>query len=147
VSDSPERDLEVFLAALPARKRKEFELGLTSLTEDELAEWYRCPIDPFDGLIQEYERLLQRIPAKWRAYRKRKKREAHWYANTLVPKGSAGRPRKDGLAQEAAELQQRDMNFPQISAELNKRYGKDTTTPAAIPKLIKRFLARTKSSA
>jgi len=64
-----------------------------------------------------------------------------------MPRGKPGRPRKDALAQEALELQQRGMNFPQVAAELKKRHGEEVTTPAAVPKLIKRFLARTKSSA
>ncbi len=73
-----------------------------------------------------------------------------WYRHTPgleIKKGKPGRPRKDALAKKAVELQHRGMNSPQIAAELNKRHGEGTTTPAAIPKLIKRFRARTKSNA
>lgn len=146
MSHNPEKELEEFLASTPAWMQRCLLTGFGSLNHDEIREWSNNLDEDF-RLTKEYERILQQIPAKWRAYRKRLKAEAQPLIQSLVPKGKAGRPRRTALAQEAVELQQRGMNFPQIAAELNKRHGKDTTTPAAIPKLVKRFLARTKSSA
>jgi len=144
MSNDPEGELEQFLVTLPACIRKEFESGAPSLTQDDLYEW--CKVDPatHHRLLEEFQRLLRCIPAKWRKYRAR---ESKANAQLMFPANPSGRPRMDTLAQEAVELKRRGMNSPQIAAELNKTHGKDTTTPAAIPKLIKRFLARTKSSA
>ncbi len=144
MSNNPEGDLEQFLATVPACIRKEFESGALSLTQDEVYEWSKVDLAVRLRLLEEYQRLLRCIPAKWREYRAR---ESKANAQLMFPANQSGRPRKDTIAQEAVELQQRGMNSPQIAAELNKRHGKDTTTAAAIPKLIKRFLARTKSSA
>jgi hypothetical protein len=146
VSHNPEKELEEFLASIPAWMQRCLLTGFGSLNQDEIREW-SINLDEDLRLTKEYERILQQIPAKWREYRKRLKVEAQPLIEILVPKGKAGRPRKTALAQEAVELQQRGMNFPQIAAELNKRHGEDTTTLAAVPKLIKRFFARTKSSA
>jgi hypothetical protein len=149
VSNDAEKDLSAFLAALPAYKRKQFEQGLSSFTQEEWnqwIEWMAAAPEQFDELWQEYSRLLQRVPAKLREYRKRMMREnGRSLTEAILPGIPAGRPRKDALAKEAVELKLR-MNVPQIATELNKRHGKDTTTPAAIAKLIKRYRARTKSN-
>jgi hypothetical protein len=75
VSRSPEADLEEFLASLPTYKRKEFEQGLSSLTQDEKNEWLSDikanNAEKAAELWQEYVRLLQRAPAKLREYRER----------------------------------------------------------------------------
>jgi hypothetical protein len=47
-----------------------------------------------------------------------------------------GAPRKNAIAEQAALLRERGMNFPQIAAELKKR-GIETT-PDAVRKLLKR---------
>jgi len=152
VSKSPEEQLEDFLASKPDWMRRYLQTGIESMTQGDFSEeskWDKNHDDVFKlAVTRDYERILQQIPARWKAYRKRQKRENQWFVNEfLVTKGNAGRPRKDALAQEAVELHQRGMNFPQVAAELNKRHGKETTTPTAVSKLIKRFLARTKSSA
>lgn len=142
----PEKQLEEFLASKPDWMRRWLQLGADGLTEIEVSEWARNR-DEVNRATEEYEQILQLAPAKMRAYRKRLQDEARAFADKfLVPKGKAGRPRKDDVAREAIELEGRGMNPPQIAAALQKRHGKDVTTPAAVSKLISRFKARTKSS-
>jgi hypothetical protein len=172
VAQSPEHGLAEFMTPLPQSLQKVLWYDHVSMTD---LDWAECihSTSPFtadqlqelkattgwqpqtypqtaEELRPRFEQILQRCgPAGWRRYcdNARAARKADADAHAPMPRGNPGRPRKDALAQEAAELQQRGMNSPQIAAELNKRHGKDTTTPAAIPKLIKRFLARTKSTA
>lgn len=124
--NSPEKELEVFLAALPARKRKMLELGLASLTPDELNEIIMEPSETQirDNPRPEYERLLRRIPAKWREYRAR---ELAQLKASFLPKNPDGRPRKDALADEAERLQKEGLSHALISIRLNKEYGEATT--------------------
>ena len=151
MSKSPETDLEEFLASLPSYKRKQFERGFSSFTHEEWTqwiEWMTTAPEQFDELWQEYSRLLQRVPAKLREYRKRMMRENGRSLTEAILRGiPAGRPRSDALAKEAVELkQQHRINIPQIAAELNERHGTDTNTPESVRKLIKRYLDRTKSN-
>jgi len=142
LSGSPEKELEEFLAPLPVWMRRTLQEGFPSLTQAEILEWANNTEEIFRRKA-EYERILEQIPAKWRGYRERLKREARrtaqYEAQFLVPKGKPGAPRKDELAQEAALLQLRGMKFPQIAGELNKRLGDDNKTTAdAVRKLLKR---------
>ena len=142
MSRNPESELEEFLAPLPTWMRRTLQVGFPKLTQTEILEWTNNCEEVF-RLTKEHERILQKIPAKWREYRDRLKREARQSARYmeqyLVPKGKPGAPRKDKLAQEAALLQQSGMKFPQIAAELNKGLGKtNKTTADAIRKLLKR---------
>jgi hypothetical protein len=142
LTGNPEKELEEFLMPLPAWARRFLQLGFPSLVQSEIADWARNPDEVFK-LKTEYERILQRIPVKWREYRERLKREAdqtaRYEAQFLVPKGKPGAPRKNELAQKAALLQSQGMNFPQIAAELNKTLGEDNRTTAdAVRKLLKR---------
>ncbi len=172
MAQSPEDELAEFMAPLPQWLQKALWYDYSSMTDSENWSWLdsgnpftadqleelktnpgwqpeRYPQSEADKR-REFERILQRCgPAGWKRYcdNARAARKADADSYVPMPRGKPGRPRKDALAQEAFELQQRGMNFPQIAAELNKTHGKDTNTPAAIPKLIKRFLARTKSSA
>jgi len=122
--------------------RRTFQEGFPSLTQAEIAEWAKN-LDEVFLRKTEYERILQRIPIRWKEYRSRLKREARrtaqYEAQFIVPKGKPGAPRKDELAQQAALLQDRGMSFPQIAGELNKRLGEDDKTTAdAVRKLLKR---------
>lgn len=151
MSNGPEKDLSAFLAGLPSYKRKQFEHGFSSFTSEEWnqwIEWMATAPEQSDELWQEYSRLLLRVPAKLREYRKRMMREnGRSLAEAILPGIPAGRPRKNSLAKEAAELKkQRRINCPQIAAELNERHGTDTNTPESVRKLIKRYLDRTKSN-
>lgn len=146
---SPESELEEFLASKPAWLERALWGEISSLSRDEQLEWINSQDEIF-RLRQQYESVLKRIPAKWNKYCQRCQKSwaetERQMARLLVPRGRAGARRKDALAQEAIQLQERGRNFPQIAAELDKRHGKGTTTTGAIAKLVKRFLARTKSN-
>jgi hypothetical protein len=138
LSGNPERELEAFLAPLPAWMQRTLQQGFPSLSQAEISEWWRNP-DEVLNLTDEYERILQQIPKRWREYRKRLKQEARVFDQFLVPKGKPGAPRKDSLARGAAVLHRQGKNFPQIAAALNENLREvDKTTPDAIRKLLKR---------
>jgi hypothetical protein len=85
-------------------------------------------------LKERYESILMRIPARWRAYCKARKR---WALEALgPPPGVPGRPRKDALAEEAELLQSEGKKHPQIASILNKRHGERITTADAVRKLL-----------
>ncbi|MGO9201458.1 MAG: hypothetical protein ACLQM8_13125 [Limisphaerales bacterium] len=141
--------MEKFLASKPAWMQRALQGDFSFSSRDEELEW----INNQDRVIEqrpEYERILRQISVKWNKYCATL--EKNWAETTrfqkglVVPKGLPGARRKDALAKEAVLLQQRGMNFAQIAAELNKKHGKDATTPGAISKLVKRYLSRTKSS-
>jgi predicted YcjX-like family ATPase len=145
LSMNPEKVLEEFLAPLPAWMQRTLQQGFPSLTQAEISEWWRNP-DEVQHLTDEYERILQQIPKKWREYRKRLKQEARIFDRFLVPKGTAGAPQKKELAQKAAVLQRQGMKVPQIAAELNKTLGEDNKTTAdAVRKLLKRHFQSDKT--
>jgi hypothetical protein len=147
LSGNPEKELEAFLAPLPAWMQRTLQQGFPSLTQVEILEWWRNP-DEVLNLTDEYERILQQIPKRWREYRKRLKQEARVFDQFVVPKGTAGAPQKKELAQKAALLQRQGMNFPQIAAELNKTLGEDNKTTAdAVRKLLKRHSQPDKTQA
>ncbi len=172
MAQSPEQELAEFMAPLPQWLQKVLWYDYSSMTDSEGGSWLDS-INPFTGdqleelktnpgwqperyplseaeLRPRFEQILQRCgPAEWDKYCRNAtiQRAQDADSHVPVPRREPGRRRKDALAQEAVALLQRGMNFPQIAAELNKTHGKDTTTPAAISKLIKRFVARTKSSA
>ena len=132
MSKSPEeKDLEKFLADLPAWMRKAFQQGLSSLTQGELTEWVKNQ-DNAGDLLREYERKVWPIPARRRAYR-----EA-WGVITLpLPANPEGRPRKDALADEAKQLQKSGLSYAQITKRLNREHGEGTTTKENIRGLLK----------
>jgi hypothetical protein len=144
------RSHQEFLASLPTWLRKALKYEHSSFSTDENREWANNLSIEFQRR-QEYEQILKLEPAEWNKYC-RKTKKSHNSAEKslsqlLTPKGLPGAPSKVDLAQEARVLQQRGMNFSQISTELNKRHGKGTTTPGAIRKLVKRhFPSRTKSN-
>ncbi len=94
MSKTPD-ELEEFLASLPGWMRRTFLTGFSSLSQVEMNEWFKNG-DAVHKLTQEYERILQKFPTKWREYRSRLKREAmqvaQLQAQFLVPKGKRGRP-------------------------------------------------------
>jgi hypothetical protein len=87
----PVRELEDFLASLPSWQRKYLESDL--LTETELSEYAAASGTPEQLLHQhvirrKYEDLLQKVPARWQKYVKRRKK----LSSSFVPKGKPGRP-------------------------------------------------------
>jgi hypothetical protein len=119
VSNSPEKQLEEFLASKPDWMRRMFQTGSNALTESELLEWCRNH-EEVTGLTDEYEQILQHIPAKWREYRKRLQRENHSFIDKLlVPKGKAGRKRNEQLAERIWQLDADGRSNREIQKALN----------------------------
>jgi hypothetical protein len=127
VSNDSQNDLDTFLAALPVYQRKQFEPGLSSLTQNEMLqwiEWLATAPEQAATLQHEYMRLLQRVPVRLREYRKRERRENDRRFTALyLPKIPEGRPRKDTLASEAAQLKKAGLSHAQIALRLNPKYG------------------------
>jgi hypothetical protein len=131
----PEKELKKFLASKPAWMQRVLQEDFSSFSRDENLEWINNQ-DRVYELRHEYQRILQQIPATWREYRKKLMRNS--LDRLLVPEGRPGRPTKSALAEEAAGLQRAGMNYPQMTAELNKCHGQGTTTSEALRKLLKR---------
>lgn len=136
MAKSPQQELEEFLASKPAWMQRALQHGESSLTRGEWTELINCG-DELSRQRTEYERILQLIPAKWREYRKMRKREAQQMLHVLLPQGKPGAPRKDDLAREATALHQAGKNYPQAAAVLSEKHQKPIT-PEAVRKLIKR---------
>jgi hypothetical protein len=139
---SAEKELQEFLAALPAWQGKVVRREFSSLFQDEVTLWMQCESAELDRLKHEYESIIKRIPGEWTKYRERSQSELDSFgqqAGMLPPKGCPGAPQKEELAQQAALLQQRGMKNPQIAAELNKTLEKENqTTAEAVRKLLAR---------
>jgi hypothetical protein len=84
VPNAPEKQLEEFLASKPEWIRRYFQKGMGSLNQDELVEMLQS--GEIITLTSEFERILQQIPDKWKAYRKRHEWEAKQLLRYLVPK-------------------------------------------------------------
>ena len=66
MSYDPEKQLEEFLASIPAWMRRLFQNGYGALSESELSE---CTFDSrVPPLREKYEAILQRMPARWKKY-------------------------------------------------------------------------------
>jgi len=129
----PEEELAAFLASQPSWRRKSLQNDF-SWSAQELLDYSQadCREDP--AIKEQYLDLLKRVPEKWREHRRKLRK----IALSSVPKGSAGRPRKDALAHEARRLQQEGKSHAQIAASLNRKYGPEFTTTGAISKLLSR---------
>src|SRR5262245_48939675 len=94
----PEEELEKFLQSLPLWLRKGFEQGLWKLAPPEMNEWEKNQ-DSASAALQEYEKIVRRVPGKWRQYRNM------WGTIRVpLPANRGGRPRNDDLADEAQKL-------------------------------------------
>jgi hypothetical protein len=118
LSETPEKQLEEFLASAPAWKQRCLLTGFCSLNHDEIQEWSNN-LDEDSRLTKEYERILQLMPAKWKEYRKRQKAEAQPLIQMLVPKGNAGRKQNVELAERIWALDAEGKTNRQIQATLN----------------------------
>lgn len=143
MSNNAERDLSAFLAALPVYKRKQFALGLSSFTQDDMNQWTEgmkadAP-EQSTECLQEFLRLLQRVPTKLREYREREIRDfaQNMTALSLLPANSEGRPRKNDLADEALKLKKAGLSYAQIAMRLNRDLGEGTATGESVRKLLK----------
>jgi len=115
VSNSPEKQLEEFLASKPTWMQRYFQTGLGSLHQDEFLEWSNN-VDEVFRLTSEYEQILKLIPARWREYRKRLKRENDRAFGSLVPKGKPGRP-VDSKAGEYFEQHSGKSSYAEIAKQ------------------------------
>jgi hypothetical protein len=112
--DSPEEQLEKFLAAQPSWERK--ILQFEPLSTEEIEAWVRCDwwwtLQSDNQIRGDYERLLRQAPSRWSEYRRRAARNA---LKTMgLPSGRPGRPRKDAEAEELQELH-RTMSYGEIA--------------------------------
>jgi hypothetical protein len=119
VPNAAERELAAFLASLPKYRRKEFEFGFSSLeTQAEQVAVIEDSIRDKGKTREEYECIIKRIPAKWRAYRDREAREASRAALLGKLGNPKGRPLKDELRSQAAELKKDGLSYSQIAMRL-----------------------------
>jgi hypothetical protein len=156
VAQSPEDELAQFLAPLPQWLRKILWHDQSSMTDLELAAWIDS-INPFtadeleelkadpgwqperypqtaDELRPDFEKIVQRCgTAEWKRYRDNA-RAAHMH----LPRGKPGRPRKDGLRNEAKALKDVGLSYAKVATRLNANLSDgDRVTPEAVRKLIK----------
>jgi hypothetical protein len=127
----PVRELADFLSSLPTWQRKLLESE--SLTEAELSEWAAAAgtsKQMFDQetVRKEYESFLQKVPARWQEYVKRKKK----LAASLVPKGKPGRPPDHETLEQILQLSSQGKSLHQIAVILGAE-------PGQIPSAIDRY--------
>jgi hypothetical protein len=129
---NPEQELAQFLAAQPEWCRKWLAHDPTLSAEEQVA-WLKS--SGLEGMTmrRQYEKLLKKVPARWREYRER----CQQLAQTMVPAGNPGRPRKDALASEARELVGNGLSYAQAATALNHKYGPETTNKESLRKLLK----------
>jgi predicted GTPase len=116
VPNAPEKQLEEFLASKPEWIRRYFQKGMGSLNQDELVEMLQS--GEIITLTSEFERILQQIPDKWKAYRKRHEWEAKQLLRYLVPKAPPGRKRNNTLAERIRNLHEAGKTSKQIQMHL-----------------------------
>jgi hypothetical protein len=93
--------------------RRFLQTSFGLLSPDDTQEWGNN-LDEAMRAKDEYERILQLMPAEWKEYRKRQKAEAQPLIQLLVPKGNAGRP-LDGKAQQYFEQHSGDTSYADIA--------------------------------
>lgn len=91
-------------------------------------------LERYPGLLDKYESVLQRIPERWREYRRAKKKYAQRVSGP--PPGVAGRPRLDVIAEEAKRLKADGKSYAQVALALNSRDGQNTRTSESVRKLL-----------
>lgn len=136
----PEEELTEFLLAQPSWLRKILQLDYSLIPEERQAwqdsdSWWQGA----SGSVQaEYERILQRIPPRWREYCKKRRQDAL----TGVPSVPPGRPKRDAFAEEAEELRRAGKSYAEIADQLREKYastspkGRREPTPEGIRKLL-----------
>jgi hypothetical protein len=127
----PVGELEEFLSSLPIWQRKYLESE--SLTEEERSEYAAAvgtPEQMFDqdAVRIKYEILLQKVPARWQQYVKRKKK----LASSFVPKGKPGRPPDHETLEQVLLLKSQGKSLRQIAIILGAQ-------PDQIPSAIDRY--------
>src|ERR1022692_3885007 len=134
---TPEEELEEFLAARPSWARKVLQADYFSLTvEEEFAFLHGNWDEDLWNYSAEYERLCQRVPARWHEYCNKKQQALTSLFFPSAMPGRPGRPRKDWLAEQATLLHQSGKSYGEIADLVNEKYGLGTTTREAIRKLV-----------
>lgn len=143
---SPEKELEEFLAPLPACVQK--VLLYQPVSPQELLESVNSPHKESE-LRPQLECILRRRSREWDDYCRRAQHDREMREPLIemldpkLPKPIGGRPQKKKLAEKALRLAER-MNNAQIAAELNKQPDSDgTATAESVRKLIKRYSDKT----
>jgi len=96
--------------------------GTSALTQDDVLAWIKWEksqddVFKLNRVTEDYERIVQQIPAQWKAYSKRQKKENQAFANKfLVTKGRPGRP-LDSKAPEYFEQHSGDSSYADIAKE------------------------------
>lgn len=140
VSSRPKKELEEFLAALPAAARAWLEKGVYRLSYEETVELNNDSTIDTSNLRQEYERLLQPFLAELREHRRRKEHERKLVADVIfkpLPTLPRGRPRQDALADQATQLKESGLSYAKVANRLNQEHGNGTVTAESVRKLIK----------
>lgn len=111
---SPKQQLEHCAATLARWLRKQLRGEGETQSAEDLDEWAARDTQVVDKQIEEYERLLQRVPDEWRKYRQRRTNLLAEY----LPKAAMGRPSKDQEAAEAERLHKEGLSWKQIAIKL-----------------------------
>ena len=141
---SPEEQLGKFLESIPEWMRRLFQNGYGALSASELSE---CTFDSrVQPLKAEYEAILQKMPAKWKEYRKRIEREVKMhFLSSFVPKGKPGRP-LDTKAQEYLEQHSGDSSYADIAKRELQSEPEGEAKTLLIPKESERIRASVRRS-
>ena len=121
-SESPERELEQFLAAQPSWLRKLLQADNALSPEEQACLVQQDWPEIYGQALDKYVLLLGRCPAKLREYRELQKRHAAESAVAFLPALKPGARRLDSFALEAKELEASGLTQADIAAELNKRH-------------------------
>lgn len=121
MSQSAEKELAEFLAALPALMQRFLQydwscLNDPSFSQEEVLEFCKWFQDKEPEVRREYERILMRDRAKWNEYcRSAKKADKFDRQSRISPKGKPGRP-QDSKAADYAALH-RSKSYGQMAKE------------------------------
>lgn len=147
--DSKKNELAEFYSTVDPIVRRALNWDFSSFTPEEWSKYYPQQ-DEMEGLRNSLEPILRKTPEKWKEYCKARKRyfnETLRIEDALTRyKGAPGRPRKTGLANEAARLKSAGLSYAKIATRLNqagglKRTDKDYATGESIRKLLNRHSA------
>jgi len=119
------------LSSLPAWQRKLLESeSLSDAERDEYATASKAPEQMFaeEAIRRKYESLLQKVPARWQEYVKRKKK----LVSSFVPKGTPGRPPDHETLDQLLQLTSQGKSLREIAIILGAQ-------PEQIPSAIDRY--------
>ena len=141
-----EKELQEFLAPMPAWMRRVLQGDFSFSSREEELEW----IANQDKVIEqqaEYERILRRIPTKWAEYRKMLKQHSRPMLRMMgmMPKGKPGR-RPDKKAGEYFALHASDLSYRDIAKKELQAEPEGEAKSLLIPKESERIRASVRRS-